>query len=924
MMLVPAAGAWPAASFAEPAGNGAAGEEMPDDEAYDPFAHLGEDGVAPEEAHTYQEQPRLFSVRGVADARYVRVMLPTSHASATVRFQGNYALCDADDQPQFLVNAGTDYTIAVNGSAIEVRTASGTVLYSGAAFYFKEYAPVSASQENYFQINGVVCYQGELNCHHSTQEDETGATATGLFLVNRIYLEDYLKGVLPYEIGDNAGQEALKAQAVVARGYAVKSTRSTGIFDVYSNSQSQVYKGMPATRTAYLSAAAVDATRGLVLKDSVGAIIKTCYSASNGGYTEVATNQWSGSGDYGLAVLKEDPYDLAYSKNPSNTYSGGKPYLEEVTIPASPTNLSAGEQANVDSLKINALLPALQEAGYAGLTADAVTVTAIAMAVNNDCASAECARHHTEPNVCAHFCGLDVTFSGTVLLGGDSVPFSNVTAHIKDTDLYVSGSYGFFSNSQLGKYWLIPQADGLGNVTGYVIRHGRYGHGVGLSQIGAMQMASAEKGYTEILDFYFSGSSLAPYRDDVEPDALGSLPGESACAKKVKALQQDAFVYARLSTDSIKLGLLPAGDQVIVTAANSQYSKIVFGGDFGYVLNSALGTTRAKIKIVNVSTAANVRSGPGGQYEAISSSANPAALGNTYPLIKANYATGWHQIDFNGKTGYIFCQYAKLLNSVEAGAVAAIPYYPIRVTLPSGYQDNTLWVDGVPYAGTVSGGVLTANVYDTAATSAVVYEYDGAIPIGMTVWLLTNTNGLYNANKIDGFNNLLSYHGFSARIVGKSGIRFKSGIAKNTREALLSQGINGYKLVEYGTLAFTNDRYDYRCYPFVITSEFCGHGKSFWTEGGKTYDYVVETVDGRIRFSSVLVGLPDSELATVFPFRAYIKLSNSTKDIIIYGPPMGRSIYTVAKNTMSKNVYAPESSEAAFLNRIITVVESQN
>lgn len=919
MMLVPAAGAWPAASFAEPAGNGAAGEEMPDDEAYDPFAHLGEDGVAPEEAHTYQEQPRLFSVRGVADARYVRVMLPTSHASATVRFQGNYALCDADDQPQFLVNAGTDYTIAVNGSAIEVRTASGTVLYSGAAFYFKEYAPVSASQENYFQINGVVCYQGELNCHHSTQEDETGATATGLFLVNRIYLEDYLKGVLPYEIGDNAGQEALKAQAVVARGYAVKSTRSTGIFDVYSNSQSQVYKGMPATRTAYLSAAAVDATRGLVLKDSVGAIIKTCYSASNGGYTEVATNQWSGSGDYGLAVLKEDPYDLAYSKNPSNTYSGGKPYLEEVTIPASPTNLSAGEQANVDSLKINALLPALQEAGYAGLTADAVTVTAIAMAVNNDCASAECARHHTEPNVCAHFCGLDVTFSGTVLLGGASVPFSNVTAHIKDTDLYVSGSYGFFSNSQLGKYWLIPQADGLGNVTGYVIRHGRYGHGVGLSQIGAMQMASAGKGYTEILDFYFSGSSLAPYRDDVEPDALGPLPGESACAKKVKALQQDAFVYARLSTDSIKLGLLPAGDQVIVTAANSQYSKIVFGGDFGYVLNSALGTTRAKIKIVNVSTAANVRSGPGGQYETISSSANPAALGNTYPLIKANYATGWHQIDFNGKTGYIFCQYAKLLNPVEAGAVAAIPYYPIRVTLPSGYQDNTLWVDGVPYTGTVSGGVLTANVYDTAATSAVVYEYsatNATVPVGMYVWLLSYSGG-YQAAPVPGLEDLLTYHGFSIRIRGKSGIRFKSGISQTTKKTLLTTGVNGYKLIEYGHIAILPNSLG--GYPAVKGGTYSRSAKSYWTENGKTTDYVAETVSGRDRFTVVLYNIAEANYDKNYGFRAYAVLSNGTKSVTLYGPLVGRSIYYVAKVVV--NDYAAGTAERQYVQSILDAVE---
>ena len=59
-------------------------------------------------------------------------------------------------------------------------------------------------------------------------------------------LEEYLCGVVAAEMPASFEEEALKAQAIVARNYAVRSIRSTNIFDVYDTSRSQVYRGIPS------------------------------------------------------------------------------------------------------------------------------------------------------------------------------------------------------------------------------------------------------------------------------------------------------------------------------------------------------------------------------------------------------------------------------------------------------------------------------------------------------------------------------------------------------------------------------------------------------------------------------------------------------------------------------------------------------
>jgi stage II sporulation protein D len=112
-----------------------------------------------------------------------------------------------------------------------------------------------------------------------------------LYTINRINLEEYLYGVLPYEVAFWWPTEGLKAQAVAARTYALYqiSVSKAQEFDVKSSTSSQVYGG--TTKERYRTNVAVDGTRGQVLKYA-GKIFPAYFHATCGGITAGASELW--------------------------------------------------------------------------------------------------------------------------------------------------------------------------------------------------------------------------------------------------------------------------------------------------------------------------------------------------------------------------------------------------------------------------------------------------------------------------------------------------------------------------------------------------------------------------------------------------------------------------------------------------------
>ena len=130
----------------------------------------------------------------------------------------------------------------------------------------------------------------------------------GFSVINRVDLEEYVKGVVPAEVSSTWHPEMLKAQAVAARTYALyqQMLSATREYDVAATVQDQVYRGKQGIDVGILRA--VEDTRGLVVTYQ-DAPIYAAFSSTAAGLTEDAMNVWSKEYPYLKGV--ECPFDLA-------------------------------------------------------------------------------------------------------------------------------------------------------------------------------------------------------------------------------------------------------------------------------------------------------------------------------------------------------------------------------------------------------------------------------------------------------------------------------------------------------------------------------------------------------------------------------------------------------------------------------------
>lgn len=124
--------------------------------------------------------------------------------------------------------------------------------------------------------------------------------------INSIDIESYLKGVVGYELDNSCPIEALKAQAVAARNYAISRIgyAAANGYDFDDTPAYQTYKGYNASLTNVISA--VDQTKGQVLLYN-DQLVEALYSAWHGGVSENSENVWGNYVPYLRSV--QDPYE---------------------------------------------------------------------------------------------------------------------------------------------------------------------------------------------------------------------------------------------------------------------------------------------------------------------------------------------------------------------------------------------------------------------------------------------------------------------------------------------------------------------------------------------------------------------------------------------------------------------------------------
>lgn len=289
------------------------------------------------------------------------------------------------------------------------------------------------------------CYLGKF-----TLSAKTGKVTA----VNQLDVENYLRGVIPYEIGalDEDRFEALKAQAVAARTYAYRhfKSRSNAGFDIYADTRDQVYKGLQDATP--LTDAAISATDGVVMTYD-GNFVVAYYHSTCGGQTE-----------------SEDTWN-----RPRHPYLQSRPDLRPDGTPWCSESKYLSWERNFSDDELEALFK--ENATEAKV--DPIYFNSIVniKVVENF----ESGRIHTL---------VVQTDNGSFQAHGDKIRW----LFKKDGSILPSSH---FSIKRDAGSW--------------TLRGKGFGHGVGLCQMGARARAAAGQSFVEILTHYYPGITLEKF-----------------------------------------------------------------------------------------------------------------------------------------------------------------------------------------------------------------------------------------------------------------------------------------------------------------------------------------------------------------------------------------------------------------------------
>ena len=395
------------------------------------------------------------------------------------------------------------------GSRLVLSCATGRIMvyYEGMALDSGKELVLTRHQaaeglENGLRLNGdYALYRGDLH----VKTDGKMLTA-----VLHIPIEEYLLGVVPYEMSDSFPLEALKAQAVAARTYALYKMRgASGAYDLVDNTNDQVFRGYNASNERAIRA--VQETAGVACYNN-GALAICYYTASNGGQVELVRNVWGkGEGDY--ITMHDDPYDV---ENPESvvksaaiakTAKDGNVYNQQLT-----DYLLDGVSEAVTALGYSGDAADTRIAGVAGIslhTPQGGTSSKVMTQMRFDL-TVQCRQKPTaamqdeEVNL---FALPETTPEATSAPQPTQAPFVTLEQTVQvDVPVFsaIEPWLGLSINGSNNEILTVREENDR-----FVIESRRYGHGVGMSQRGAQWMAG-QYGWTydQILRFYYAGLAL--------------------------------------------------------------------------------------------------------------------------------------------------------------------------------------------------------------------------------------------------------------------------------------------------------------------------------------------------------------------------------------------------------------------------------
>lgn len=613
-----------------------------------------------------QVQSAPLTTVSAAQNGMVRVLLSSMQypTSLDVTVCGDYT---AEGDARVTLSNGAQVSVRMDASTGQITLTTGGISYAmGRQVKLRRHQTTGQSGLKIAQAKRPGnLYPGDLQL----TAQSSGSTYR-LYPIVHVYIEYYLHGVVPYEMGNGAHLEALKAQAVAARTYTLNkmNNRASALYDVVDTTNDQVYYGN--SDTTDVCTQAVDETRGIVLKNG-NKLTETFYTASNGGQTESAANLW-GSVGYDYLTVKDDPFDLM------NTAS----VRRKIVVYADNTNTA--QNTTLKNLLQRKLETVLQHYGYA---TSGVTITDINAITPHTPKYDSPSRLYTK---------LDFEVTATSESG-----FLNATLTF-DIFSELEAALGMGINGSANELWSVEKN---GNV--YIISARRFGHGLGMSQRGAMQMGALGYTYDQILGFYYEGCQRVQYTfthtilSSVESGGSDTIinteaPADIATGDSVTAIVKLAGVSDQLAvrdaadnSGTILTGIVNGG-LVNVLAKMDTWTMIQLGSIVGYVPTSALrfngdapiATDKTPTRIsqwatVSCSGTLNLRASASGSSKVLTTMPSGAIL-----CVFAQSGS-WAQVQYGATTGWCSTDFLQM-SSTYPGKTAADVSGAAAVSIPSG------------------------------------------------------------------------------------------------------------------------------------------------------------------------------------------------------------------------------------------------
>lgn len=423
------------------------------------------------------------------------------------------------------------YSYVTGGSATEISILdkSGKITFAfdcGTALDFSLRPIQPKSGKYYISAPDGYAYDGAMRFNRYKD---------AMTVVSVLPIEDYVAGVLPYEISSSWNMETQKAFAVCVRSYTLsnlgKHGRTYG-FDLCNTTDCQVYRGVSRITSAVREA--VEATRSMVLTYN-GRPIGAYYSSSTGGCTAGAYDVWGGSsfpylsasptpwekydehagGSWTVEVSPAELYQALKKKGYAltgnvadvkiNSLAEGSTYVNSVTI----TDVN-GKSITIDKCdKIRIAMSAyLKSANFVvGKAGQSVTVTDYVTDTDLEketTLSGLKVRTVYGDKIVSSDNGVNTT-SGKKALKGMTVITSDGTVPISS----VQGSVKCLPDLSEIKVKAVTRTVKLNGLSGNFVFVGRgYGHGVGMSQYGAKDLGDMGYSYDVILSSYFPKTEI--------------------------------------------------------------------------------------------------------------------------------------------------------------------------------------------------------------------------------------------------------------------------------------------------------------------------------------------------------------------------------------------------------------------------------